>query len=166
MNAVKKSGLVASSVLLIAAPFTASYEGLRLQAYLDPVGVPTICHGETKDVELGQVKTKEECDAMFAARLGWFSYMVSTMIDYPMPDKTHAAFTSFSYNIGVNGFRKSRARALYNAGQFEEACDAMMGWYRAGGRDCRVRSNNCYGLIVRRKAEVKLCKEGFQGEEI
>lgn len=161
---MRKMVLTSAAVIAatIAAPFTAHHEGLRLKAYLDPVGVPTICYGETLNVELGQEKTKQECDALFEARLGWFAYMVDLKIEPEIPAKTHAALTSFAYNIGVNGFNRSYTARLFNDGYMEAGCDAMMGWYRAGGRDCRVRSNNCYGMIVRREAEIKLCHEGLE----
>lgn len=60
----KKKG--AGAAIVLALPMVAHYEGLRTKAYLDAVGVPTICWGETENVKLGDVKTKEECDKMLS----------------------------------------------------------------------------------------------------
>ncbi|MBW6098696.1 hypothetical protein HT118_26270 [Escherichia coli] len=30
------------------------------------------------------------------------------------------------------------------------ACEAIRWWIKDGGRDCRIRSNNCYGQVSRR----------------
>lgn len=159
-------GAVVGGFMLIALPFTAHHEGKRLQAYLDVGGVPTICYGETLNVKMGDIATDEECKAMFKVRLAWFGAMVKSLTNYPMSDKTHAAMTSFTYNIGVNGYRRSKTRMLYNKGESEEACHAMMGWYIAGGKNCFDRSNNCYGLIARRMAERDLCLSGLPDKEV
>ncbi len=45
------------------------WEGLRLTAYRDIVGVPTVCYGETLGVKIGDKHTKVECDAMLLASL-------------------------------------------------------------------------------------------------
>ena len=58
-----ESRLTKSAVALSLAGLTmiAGYEGLRTQAYVDPVGVVTICYGHTKTAKLGQSKSKDEC---------------------------------------------------------------------------------------------------------
>lgn len=142
-----------AAVTLIAAPFTAHHEGLRLQAYLDPVGIPTICYGETLGVELDQEKTKEECDALFAARLGGFAHAVDALVEPVMKPETHAALTSFTYNVGINAFRKSTLLRKLNAGDLKGACGELDRWVYAGGKKFN-------GLVTRRKAEKELCLSG------
>lgn len=139
--------------MLIAAPFTAHHEGLRLEAYLDPVGIPTICYGETDGVELGQIKTKEECDAMFETRLGYFAYWVDYYVEPDMKAETHAALTSFSYNVGVDAFKKSTLLKKINDGDLAGGCNEMLRWKYADGRVLP-------GLVKRRKAERDLCLKG------
>ena len=36
------------------------------------------------------------------------------------------------------------------------ACEAIRWWIKDGGRDCRIRSNNCYGQVIRRDRESAL----------
>lgn len=55
---------VAASALAISAAglgFIAQQEGTELSAYLDPVGIPTICNGRTAGVRIGQRATFAQC---------------------------------------------------------------------------------------------------------
>lgn len=142
-----------AAVTMIAAPFTAHHEGLRLAAYLDPVGIPTICYGETKNVKMGDVKTKKECDALFESRLGWFAYQVDFLVEPEMEPATHAAITSFTYNVGVGAFRRSTMRKKLNQGDLMGACNELKRWVYADGRKFK-------GLERRRAAERNLCLQG------
>lgn len=160
-------GLAATQLAVtIALPLTAHYEGLRLKAYLDPVGIPTICYGETENVKLGEEKTKEECNALFETRLGYFAFRVDRSVNVEMHPKMHAAMTSFTYNIGVGAFQKSAALRALNDGDYVKACNAIAtriskpnggcsgygcGW--SGGKMWR-------GLQKRRIDEKNLCLEG------
>ena len=142
-----------ASVILAAAPVTSYYEGLKLKAYLDPVGIPTICFGETEGVRMGDVKTKPECDTMLKYRLGYFAWQVDAAVGVPMNVKTHAALASWTYNVGVGAMKKSTLIKKLNAGDYVAACDELLRWNKAGGRVFT-------GLTKRRAAERKLCLEG------
>jgi lysozyme len=143
----------ATAAVLIAGPFTAQHEGLRLAAYLDPVGVPTICYGDTEGVHLGQKKTKEECDTLFEARLGFFAYGVDALVGPEMKPETHAALTSFAYNVGLGAFTGSTLLKKLNAGDLPGACNELPRWTYAKGKQLP-------GLVKRREAERKLCLSG------
>ena len=43
------------------------FEGLRLRAYRDPVGVATIGYGHTSGVRMGDVITKEQAEILLEA---------------------------------------------------------------------------------------------------
>lgn len=150
----KKTTAGLGAVIALSMPLAAHYEGLRLAAYLDPIGIPTICYGETQGVQLGQTKTKAECDALFSARLGYFAYAVDTAIIPPLSPKTHAALTSWTYNIGVGAMQKSTLVRLMNEGRMFEACNELPKWNKAGGKVLP-------GLIKRREAERALCLSGI-----
>ena len=64
---------------------------------------------------------------------------------------------SMSYNVGATAFCNSTIVKRWNAGDYAGGCEAVMMWTYAAGKDCRVRENNCYGLITRREAERKQC---------
>jgi len=147
-----KGGLAA--ILVLATPVVAQYEGLRTKAYLDPIGIATICYGETHDVELGQVQTVENCKAMLSARLGSFAIAVDTMVKPEVKPEVLAAFSSLSYNIGIGAFQKSSVLRLANEGKLKEACDFMLKYNRAGGKVWE-------GLNKRRRTERLLCLQGL-----
>ena len=148
----KKTALAA--MLVAGIPVAAQHEGLRLKAYLDPIGIPTICYGETEGVAVGDVKTKKECDDMLSVRLAYFGQVVDYYITEDMSPKTHAALSSFTYNVGPDAFSKSTLVKLYNQGKKIEACDQLLRWVNAGGKKLN-------GLVARRKVEHKLCLEGL-----
>lgn len=148
----------AAAALLIAIPFIADREGESLVAYQDVGKVWTICNGETEGVRPSDRMTPEQCRALTQSRVGQFMGKVDALLQPDVPPATLAAHTSFAYNVGINGYAKSQTLKLSNTGDIMAGCDAMMNWYTAGGRDCRVRGNGCYGLVLRRQDEVKLCK--------
>jgi lysozyme len=146
-----RKGTVAS---VLAVATVGGFEGYRANAYKDAIGVPTICYGETRNVHLGDHRTKAECDAMLLKRLDAFANHVERCVKRPLSDKTEVAFVSLAYNIGEGAFCGSSVVRLYNAGEARAACDAMMRFNRAGGHVLA-------GLTNRRKAERKLCLEGL-----
>lgn len=46
--------------------------------------------------------------------------------------------------------------AILETGDRKGACEAIRWWIKDGGKDCRVRSNNCYGQVTRRDQESAL----------
>lgn len=129
------------------------FEGLRTYAYRDPVGIPTICFGETRGVQMGDTATVEECKKMLGDRLLEFAAGVDKCLTVPAPDKPYMAFVSLAYNIGTGAFCKSTVVKRWNLKQYRASCEAILMWNKAGGRVLP-------GLVTRREAERKLCLEG------
>lgn len=151
-----KGTLTAVGMLLVG--FVGGWEGKRNNAYLDIVGVPTVCYGETRGVKLGDRYTDEECKAMLGDGLDEFAAGVNKCLTDPskVPDKTYAAFVSLAYNIGQGAFCRSTVARKANANDFIGACNAIPAWNKAGGKVVK-------GLVNRRKEEQKLCLEGARG---
>lgn len=160
---MKKSRLVAGAAGALTAAGIASlslvggWEGLRLVAYQDVIGVWTACYGETKDIRRGMRFTKAECDVMFVERLQEFETHMRACLKAPdsIPDGAYVSFLSLSYNIGWNGFCKSSIARHANAGNLPKACEAITLYNKAGGRVVK-------GLVNRRAAERKLCLESLR----
>lgn len=57
-------------------------EGLSTSAYRDPIGIPTVCVGETRGVKMGDRYTREECLEMLSP----FGGHESSKIRYALPD--------------------------------------------------------------------------------
>ncbi|KZM47440.1 lysozyme [Labrenzia sp. OB1] len=149
---------LAGAVGAAAIALVGVWEGLRLTAYRDIVGVPTICYGETLGVKLGDRHTKGECGAMLLASLKVHEAGMRKCLKRPdsIPDRSYVAFVSLTYNIGVRAFCQSTAVRRLNRGDVEGACDAATWFNKAGGR-------KIVGLVNRRAAEHELCREGARG---
>lgn len=147
---------LAGAVGAAAIALVGSWEGLRLTAYRDVVGVPTVCYGETRGVRLGDRHSKTECDRMLLVSLKRHEAGMRRCLKQPdaLPAKTYVAFVSLTYNIGVGAFCRSTAARRLNHGDIRGACDAASWFNKAGGRTLR-------GLVNRRKAEHSLCLEGL-----
>ncbi len=141
-----------------AVPFVGRWEGLRLQAYRDIVGVWTVCYGETKGVKPGDAYTKAECEAMLAReilsyRVGLHRYFNEAALSTRLPVGRDVAFVSLAYNVGTAGAGRSTAVRRLNGGDVPGACEALTWWNKAGGRVLR-------GLVNRRSEEREMCLEG------
>lgn len=161
MQLFKRTAAVLAASLLITVPFIFDHEGESLSSYEDVAGIWTICHGVTGGVIPGMVMTPKECEQLSQSAVGQFLQAVSNDLQIEVSAPFLAAHTSFAYNIGLAGYKRSSALRLANAGQFEASCESMMLWHTAGGKDCRIRANNCYGVIARRQDEIALCLSGI-----
>lgn len=141
---------------MLAIAIVGNWEGLRLYAYQDVVGVWTACYGETKGIRPGMKFTRDQCNVMLIGSLTEHEAGMRRCLKAPdgLPEKSYVAFVSATYNIGVAGFCGSSMARRINAGDVRGACDALMMWVRAGGRVVQ-------GLVNRRTAERKLCLEGL-----
>ena len=105
-----------------------SREGVRLKAYLDSVGVPTIGYGHTKGVKLGQAITQAQADAFFLEDLASHALPILSAIRVPVADHERDALISIAFNIGVAGFTGSTFLRLLNAGDRAGCAEAIMMW--------------------------------------
>jgi lysozyme len=151
-----KAMVAGASALLIATPLVAEYEGRSLVAYLDPVGIPTICEGYTWGVYLGDVKTHSECDKLTEKELVKAIRVVEVAVDVPLSETRKAALASFVYNVGPTRFLSSTLLDKLNSGDTIGACNELSRWVYAKGK-------KYYGLVRRREAERKLCLVGTAG---
>jgi lysozyme len=148
---LKKGSAIAATAIAILGGF----EGLRTVAYLDPIGIPTVCFGETRGVQMGDRYTVQQCKDMLGDRLVEFEAGMRACLKQPdkVPDKPYVAFLSFTYNIGIGAFCKSTMARKINAGDIRGACDEFPKWDKAAG----IRLP---GLTKRRTAERALCLAG------
>lgn len=145
-------------VLAAAAISVAAYEGLYTSPYLDIVGVRTVCYGQTAGdgVDLHRSYTPTECRKMLASSLVLYDKQITACLHHEIPDSMHIAFISASYNIGVFAFCHSSMARKVNDGDLRGACDALLMWDRAGGREIR-------GLHNRRVSERAICLKDLGG---
>jgi GH24 family phage-related lysozyme (muramidase) len=147
------------ATLDIAVPFIAQEEGERRTAYLDIVGVPTICFGSTRGVRLGMTMTHRQCLDLLRAevaeyREGLHRYFTAATINNRLTPHRDTAYTSLAFNAGIRGIGRSTATRRLNAGNIVGGCEALRWWNKAGGRVIR-------GLVNRRQREYDLCMIGI-----
>lgn len=161
-KAVLGAGVLAAA-LYIVSPFIATHEGDKLDSYEDMAGVWTVCEGVTgPNVTPGIKMTAAQCDGLNKSEIGGFMTKVANRLNVTVSPETLAAHTSFAYNIGIAGYSRSKTLLLTNQGKLTKGCLAMANWETAGGLDCTVKSNGCYGLVMRRNDEINLCLVGIQ----
>lgn len=151
MSRLKRSAAIGAAAVVLVAGF----EGLRTSAYFDPIGVLTICYGETKGVRVGDRKTPAQCRTMLTERLDVFASGIERCLRDPasVPDGAYVASVSLAYNIGIAGYCGSSVRRLLDAGAIAQACDAFRKFTLAGGVKLP-------GLVKRREAERRVCLKG------
>ena len=143
-----------TGVLGMTGALVTWFEGRSLMAYLDPVGIPTICEGVTQGVKLGDRATPAQCDQLLQRELRIALTAVDRQVRVPMPDTRRAAFGSFVYNVGERQFSSSTLLRLLNSGDVRGACAQLSRWVYAGGKQLA-------GLVNRRAAERELCEVGL-----
>lgn len=139
-----------SGSLAVAAGFIGYFEGRNLFAYLDPVGIPTICEGITRGVTLGEKRTPEQCDAALTIEVRRAANAVARHVTVPLSETRYTALISFVYNVGEGNFARSTLLRKLNSGDGVGACNEMTKWVYAGGRKLK-------GLVKRRQTEFELC---------
>lgn len=145
---------VTAGALAFALTLVGGFEGVRLAAYRDPVGIPTICFGSTQGVQMGQRKSMQECNALLASELAHYAAAVERCVNVPMTEARWAAMISFTYNVGEGAFARSTLLRKLNAGDTRGACDELLRWDKAMG----IRLP---GLTARRQEERALCLQGL-----
>ena len=132
------------------------FEGLKLKAYKDSVGIWTVGFGNIFNLDTGNpIKEGDEISLETAER--WLKIEVDNLqakmrkvITVPLNDNQWTALTSLAYNIGFGAFKRSTLLRLLNAGASkEEVAKQFLRWNKAGGKEIK-------GLTNRRQAEYNL----------
>lgn len=125
------------------------FEGLRLKAYQDSVGVWTIGYGHTRTARKGMEITPATAEALLKSDLTDAEYAVHSNVKVPLTDNQFSALVSFVFNLGAGSLKKSTLLRLLNAGDYRGAEGEFVKWNRAGGKVLP-------GLTKRREAEANL----------
>lgn len=136
----------------------ADFEGYVPEGYLDPVGIPTKCFGDIRDVVVGQPYSFEECTRSLNEQLINHAGPILKCVEglNEAPDEVKAASASMAYNIGVTGFCTSSVARYFNNGEWERGCRRMAEIYKT------AKGKELPGLVKRRKTESDLCLKGLE----
>lgn len=126
-------------------------EGLRLEAYLDGGGVPTIGYGHTgPDVRIGMSPiTEMEADELLRLDVVEAENDVDAFVTVPLTQCQYDALVSFFYNLGAKQLKNSTTLKVLNEGHYAEFTQWMMKWNKDNGKVVA-------GLTNRRKKEREL----------
>jgi len=125
------------------------FEGRRLDAYQDSVGVWTIGYGHTKNVKEGDSITTLEAENLLTEELKEYAEYVNKYVTVPLTQNQFDALVSWTYNLGPNNLRESTMLKVLNDGEYDKVPSEMKRWIRAGGKVLA-------GLVRRRETEARL----------
>ena len=125
------------------------FEGLRLTAYRDSVGVWTIGYGHTKGVRRWHRITRRQANNFLRQDVRWAERAVNRYVRVCLNQSQFDALVSWTFNLGSGNLRRSTMLKRINARRWSRVPCEMIRWNRAGGRVLR-------GLVRRRKAEARL----------
>ena len=128
------------------------FEGCKLTAYQDSVGVWTIGYGHTKGVYDGMTITQEEAEQMLLTELEEYEGYVEKYVTVPLTQNQFDALVVWVYNLGPTNFRRSTLLKELNSGNYTAAGNEITKWNKAGGKVLA-------GLVKRREAEAELFNE-------
>ena len=128
-----------------------SFEGLRLDAYRDPVGIWTIGYGHIRGVQPGMTITEPQATDFLRQDLAAAENSVGAVTaDAPTTGNQFSAMVSLCFNIGSGNFRTSSVLRQHRAQNPAAAADAFLLWDK-GHRDGQLVV--LPGLRRRRQAE-------------
>ena len=127
------------------------FEGCKLTAYQDSVGVWTIGYGWTqpvdgKPIRAGMTIKQETAERLLKTGLVSYESDVSRLVKVGLTQGQFDALVSFTYNLGARSLSTSTLLRKLNAGDYAGAADEFPSWNKAGGKVLN-------GLTRRREAE-------------
>lgn len=130
------------------------FEGCKLTAYQDSVGVWTIGYGWTqpvdgKPIRSGMTIKQETAERLLKTGLVSYESDVSRLVKVGLTQGQFDALVSFTYNLGARSLSTSTLLRKLNAGDYAGAADEFLRWNKAGGKVLN-------GLTRRREAEQAL----------
>ncbi|ENR4993248.1 lysozyme [Enterobacter roggenkampii] len=127
------------------------FEGCKLTAYQDSVGVWTIGYGWTKPVDgkpirAGMTIKQETAERLLKTGLVSYENDVSRLVKVDLTQGQFDALVSFTYNLGARSLSTSTLLRKLSGGDYAGAADEFLRWNKAGGKVLN-------GLTRRREAE-------------
>ena len=129
------------------------FEGCRLKAYQDSVGVWTIGYGHTESVKEGMEISQHQADIMLGSDLVKYANYINEYVTVSLNPNQFDALTSWVYNLGPGNLKSSTMLKVLNEGSYDDVPFQIKRWNKAGGKVLK-------GLVRRREAEAELFATG------
>ena len=133
---------------------TESFEGVRLAAYQDVVGIWTIGYGHTKGVYAGMVCSQAQAEQWLLEDVQECVDHINQIVTVKLTQDQFNALVDFSFNLGIGALERSTLLKMVNAGDFTDASKQFLLWDKAGGKVVE-------GLFKRREADETMFCEGI-----
>lgn len=125
------------------------FEGCKLFAYRDSVGVATIGYGHTSNVSMGMAITQSDAERFLREDLLPIESMLNAM-GINFTQRAFDALCSWIFNLGAENFNSSTMKKYIVARRADiDITDQMVKWHNAGGKPL-------LGLKKRRVAEANM----------
>lgn len=124
------------------------FEGLRLNAYKDAAGVPTIGYGHTYNVRMGDKITAWYAKDLLSEDIAYFEDKVKEL-DVAHTEGQLDALVSFAFNLGIEKLKRSTLlKVIREGGSKSQIKREFKRWVYADGKKLK-------GLEKRREWEAK-----------
>ena len=134
--------------------FIKRHEGLRLNAYLDAVGIWTIGYGSTGGVREGDMINEAQAETLLRVDLQTAEKEVNRH-RLPLSQNQFDALVSFTFNVGAGAFRNSTLlKRIKENVNHPDIPNQFNRWIYGGGKVLN-------GLVKRRKQEAEIYTRGF-----
>lgn len=138
--------------------FIKGFEGKRLSAYQDSVGVWTIAYGTIKypngvRVKKGDTCTESQAESYLKHDLITFENAINRLVKVKLTQNQFDALASFTYNLGETNLASSTLLKKLNAKDYKGAASEFIRWNKAGGKVLN-------GLTNRRQSETNIFNKG------
>ena len=128
------------------------YEGKRLTAYQDSVGVWTIGVGHTHGVKKADIITIDQMNAFLRQDIQ-DSVDDIEALNLLLNQNQFDALVSFTFNLGIGNLKRSQLLLDIKNRNYDLAADQFQCWVSAGGKKLS-------GLVDRRQTEALLFSTG------
>jgi lysozyme len=111
-----------------------NFEGCKLKAYRDSVGIPTIGIGHIKGVKMGMTITQEQAEKFLKDDIAPIEKVLNNLgINFTQGQ--FDAICSWIFNLGTGSFNTSTMKKYIIARKDDIAItDQMIKWHNAGGK--------------------------------
>jgi lysozyme len=141
------------------------WEGCKLEAYLDPVGIPTIGWGtiaypDGQPVAMGDRISQEQADGFLQHECNSIVPRIGRLVTVGLTQNQFDSLVSFAYNEGGGAFAESTLLNKLNQGDYAGAAAEFPRWNKGEVNGKKVELP---GLTNRRKDERALFESTAQG---
>jgi len=130
------------------------FEGCRLEAYEDAVGVPTIAYGRIKDVKMGDSCTQAQAEAWLDEELHEYEGYINDAVTVALTQNQFDSLVSWVYNLGPSNLKSSTMLKVLNKEQYADVPEQIQRWNKAGGKvlEGSTKRRNAEALLFEGKA--------------